>query len=248
MNPGHSVILRVSGLESGYSHLQVLWGLSVQVAEGQLVALLGPNGAGKTTTLRTIAGLLKPKSGSVIFRGAEIAGRPPHEISRLGIRFIPEDLKLFSGMSVEENLVLGAYTIRDRRRVRDQMDAILSTFPVLAERRKQPAGALSGGEQRMLALGRGLMSQPEFLLVDEPSLGLAPKAARAVLEMLHTLKENGITILLVEQNVQSTLEISDRAYLLDQGHVVLEGSGADLRQNELVSQTYFGNHGSGAKE
>jgi branched-chain amino acid transport system ATP-binding protein len=239
MNP-QGALLGVRGLASGYGPLQVLWNVSLEVAKGELVGLLGPNGAGKTTALRTIAGLIRPNSGMVTFRGANIAGRPAHEVSRLGIRFIPENLKLFPAMSVEENLLLGAYTVRDSRRVRDGLERVFKVFPVLADRRRQMAGALSGGEQRMLAVGRGLVSQPELLLVDEPSLGLAPRMALAVLETLYRLREQGTTILLVEQNVHSTLEICDRAYVLEQGILVLDGRSSELKANERVITAYLG--------
>src|SRR5215831_2778362 len=187
-------LLVVSQLESGYSRLQVLWKVSITISKGELVVLLGPNGAGKTTTLGTIAGLIKPRSGTVNYRGMEITGRPAHEVSRLGVRFIPEHSRLFAGMSVKDNLLLGAYTVRDPRQVWQNLDRIFDLFPQLAAKQKQMAGTLSGGEQRMLAVGRGLMGHPDLLLVDEPSLGLAPKAALAVLSTLHRLKEQGVTI------------------------------------------------------
>jgi branched-chain amino acid transport system ATP-binding protein len=239
-------LLVVSRLESGYGRLQVLWNVSITVSKGELVALLGPNGAGKTTTLRTIAGLIKPKSGTVTYRGVEIAGRPAHEVSRLGIRFIPEHLRLFAGMSVEENLLLGAYTVRDSRQVWKNLERIFDLFPQLADKQKQRAGTLSGGEQRMLAVGRGLMAHPDLLLVDEPSLGLAPKTALAVLSTLHRLKEQGVTILLVEQNVDSTLEMSDRAYVLDHGRVILEGPSPELIGDERIAATYLGGNRPGS--
>ena len=241
MSPGQQgALLSVQGLASSYGPLHVLRNVSLEVSRGELVALLGPNGAGKTTALRTIAGLIQAKSGSVKFHGEDIGGRPAHEVSRLGMRFIPENLKLFPAMSVEDNLLLGAYTVRDPRRVRQNLDRIFGLFPLLAHRRQQMAGALSGGEQRMLALGRGLVSDPELLLVDEPSLGLAPKMALAVLETLHKLKGQGVTILLVEQNVHTTLEMSDRAYVLEQGQVVLEGQSSALKGNERILTTYLG--------
>ncbi len=246
MNHGsEEPLLGVERIESGYGCLQVLWDVSITASRGELVALLGPNGAGKTTILRTIAGLIKPWSGRVTFRGVEIAGRPAHEVSRQGIRFIPENLKLFAGMSVEENLMLGAYTVRDSRQVRENLARIFDDFPRLAERRKQMAGALSGGEQRLLAIGRGLIACPELLLVDEPSLGLAPKMALAVLSTLRKLREQGVTMLLVEQNVDSTLEMSDRAYVLDRGRVILEGPSRALIGDERIVSTYLGGSRSG---
>src|SRR5262249_4846179 len=210
-------MLKVENLESGYDHLQVLWKVSLQVQRGELVGLLGRNGAGKTTILRSIAGLIKPKGGSIHFLDHRIDRRMAHEVSRLKVSFIPETLNLFSRMSVTENITLGAYNVRDPERTRQRLEYVYALFPILAQRRRQFAGTLSGGEQRMLALGRGLMSQPELVLIDEPSLGLAPRAAVAVFDALCALKKEGLTVLLVEQNVHTTLQISDRSYVLEQG-------------------------------
>jgi branched-chain amino acid transport system ATP-binding protein len=233
-------LLSIKHLESGYGHLQVLWGISLEVSKGELVALLGPNGAGKTTTLRTIAGLPKPKAGLMTFKGRGIDVLPAHKVSRLGISLIPESLHLFTGMSVYENLLLGAYALPEAHRVRETMDYVFGIFPILAERQKQLAGTLSGGERRMLALGRGLISLPDLLLVDEPSLGLAPKMALAVFESLSELKRRGITTLLVEQNVHTTLQISDRSYVLEQGRIILEGASRELMENEHICRSYLG--------
>jgi branched-chain amino acid transport system ATP-binding protein len=233
-------LLSIKHLESGYGHLQVLWGISLEVSKGELVALLGSNGAGKTTTLRTIAGLLKPKAGLMTFKGRGIDVLPAHKVSRLGISLIPESLHLFTGMSVYENLLLGAYALPEAHQVRETMDYVFGIFPILAERQKQLAGTLSGGERRMLALGRGLISLPDLLLVDEPSLGLAPKMALAVFESLSELKRRGITILLVEQNVHTTLQISDRTYVLEQGRIILEGASRELMKNDHVCRSYLG--------
>jgi branched-chain amino acid transport system ATP-binding protein len=233
-------MLKVENLESSYDHLQVLWKVSLEVHKGELVGLLGRNGAGKTTTLRSIAGLLRPKAGSIHFLRHRIDSRLAHEVSRLKISFIAETLHLFSRMSVAENIALGGYNVRDPKRTQERREYVYTLFPVLAQRRRQLAGTLSGGERRMLALGRGLMSQPELVLVDEPSLGLAPKAAAAVFDALCTLRQEGLTVLLVEQNVRTTLQISDRSYVLEQGRIVLEGASKELIGNEHVCKTYLG--------
>jgi len=233
-------LLEVSNLSSGYGHLQVLWDVSPRVSEGEFVALLGPNGAGKTTLLRTIAGLIQPWTGEVKFMGKQIGDLPAHQITRMGLSFITEDLNLFTGMSVRENLLLGAYTRRDKEKVKDSLDYVLDLFPVLAERQNQLAGTLSGGERKMLALGRGLMSDPCLLLVDEPSLGLAPKLVLLVFEALQELNRRGVTILLVEQNIGMSLRIADRGYVLEQGRIVLEGTNADMLENKHVKEAYLG--------
>lgn len=233
-------MLEVKGLDSGYGFLQVLWDVSLNVSEGEFVALLGPNGAGKTTTLKTIAGLLRSKAGEVKFQGKPIRNLPAHKISQMGISFVSESLNLFTGMSVRENLLLGAYTVRDRRKQLDSLEFVFHLFPRLKERASQLAGTLSGGERKMLAIARGMMSDPVLLLVDEPSLGLAPKLVLAVFDALETLRQRGVTILLVEQNVNTTLHITDRAYVLEQGRIVLEGKSADLLENEHVRNAYLG--------
>jgi branched-chain amino acid transport system ATP-binding protein len=233
-------LLEIRDLNSGYGHLQVLWDVSLEISEGEFVALLGPNGAGKTTLLRTITGIVQPWAGEIEFIGRRIGGLPTPQITKAGISFITEDLNLFGGMSVRENLVLGAYAGWDRKRVRKSLDYVLDLFPVLGERKNQLAGTLSGGERKMLAVGRGLMSDPRLLLVDEPSLGLAPMLVLAVFQALRELKGKGVTILLVEQNVNMSLQIAGRAYILEQGRVVLEGESADLLENEHVKEAYLG--------
>ncbi|RLC66615.1 MAG: branched-chain amino acid ABC transporter ATP-binding protein [Chloroflexi bacterium] len=233
-------MLQVNNLQAGYGGLQVLWDVSLSVSEGEFVALIGPNGAGKTTTLRTIAGLVKPRSGGVTFMGRPVDGLPAYQISRLGISFVTEELDLFESMSVRENLLLGAYTIQDRRKKQDSLDRVLQLFPRLGEREKQLAGTLSGGERKMLAIGRGLMSDPRLLLVDEPSLGLAPKLVLSVYEALLELHRRGVTILLVEQNVNTTLHIVDRGYVMEQGKIVLQGTSAELLADAYLQDTYMG--------
>ena len=234
-------LLEVSHLEASYGHLQVLWGVSLKIQQGQFVVLLGPNGAGKTTTMRAISGMLKPKGGDVLFMGRSIAHLPAHEIVRAGISSITEELDLFLGMSVRENLLLGAYGSKQPpEKKQEAMDYVLHLLPILAERQRQLAITLSGGERKMLALGRGLMSDPKLLLVDEPSLGLAPKVVEAVFDALQQLNRRGVSILLVEQAIDMSMRVSDYCYFLDQGRTVLEGASATLRQSERVKEVYFG--------
>jgi branched-chain amino acid transport system ATP-binding protein len=233
-------VLDVTDVEAGYDLLQVLWGVSLHVNEGEFVALLGPNGAGKTTTLRTIAGFLKPIDGEITFRGATIGGAPAHAVSRMGLGYVSESLNLFASMTVRENLLVGANSIRDNAQSASTMDLVFELFPRLHERRDQLAGTLSGGERKMLAIGRGLMASPSLLLVDEPSLGLAPMATVATFEALKALRERGVTILLVEQNVNTTLHLVDRAYVLEQGRIILEGTGEELLSNPHVQAAYLG--------
>jgi branched-chain amino acid transport system ATP-binding protein len=243
---GERKLLEIRNLNSGYGHLQVLWDLSLKVSEGEFIALLGPNGAGKTTLLRTITGIIPPWAGEITFKGQQLGGISPPQIVKTGISFITEDLNLFARMSVRENLVLGAYTVsgtytgRDRKKIQHSLDYILDLFPVLGERQNQLAGTLSGGERKMLAVGRGLMSEPDLLLVDEPSLGLAPMLVLSVFKALQELKQKGVTILLVEQNVNTSLHIAERGYILEQGRIVLEGKSAALLENQHVKEAYLG--------
>ncbi|MBN1535434.1 MAG: ABC transporter ATP-binding protein [Anaerolineales bacterium] len=233
-------MLEIENLQAGYDRLQVLWDVSMHIREGEFVALIGANGAGKTTTLRAIAGLLTPQGGCVRFLGENITGYPAHRICQAGISFITEELNLFQAMSVEENLLLGAYLCRNQNLIKTNLDKVFSFFPILAERRKQLAGTLSGGERRMLALGRGLMSNPRLLVVDEPSLGLAPIIVLTVFKTLQELHAQGVTLLLVEQNVTNTLQITDRAYLLERGKITLAASSKELLENEYLKETYLG--------
>ncbi len=233
-------MLELKNLNSGYDFLQVLWDVSLQVGQGEFVALVGPNGAGKSTTLRTVAGLLTPKGGEVLFKGKSINKLKPHEISRLGISYVSEQLNLFTDMTVEENLLLGAYAVRDLEKQQKTLNFVYELFPRLAERKKQLAGTMSGGERKMLAIARGMMSEPELMLVDEPSLGLQPNLVTDVFRSLTLLSDQGVTILLVEQNVNATLEITDRAYILEQGRVVMEGPSKSVKENEHVRNAYLG--------
>jgi len=233
-------MLEVRNLNASYGFLQILWDISLDVAQGEFVALIGPNGAGKTTTLRTIAGLLCPKSGTVTFKGQPIGGQSAFKVSRLGISYVSESLNLFTDMSVRENLLLGAYTIKDKQKQQESLDFVFDLFPRLAERRSQLAGTMSGGERKMLAIARGMMSSPELMLVDEPSLGLAPYLVTDVFNSLTALKARGVTILLVEQRVNATLEITDRTYVLEHGKVVLAGPSHSLLSNEHIRKAYLG--------
>ncbi|MBM4465434.1 MAG: ABC transporter ATP-binding protein [Chloroflexi bacterium] len=239
-------MLEASDLQAGYGYLQVIWDVSLNISEGEFVVLIGPNGAGKSTILRTIAGIVKPTAGEVRFMGKPIEGLLPDLINRMGISFITEDLNLFTGMSVRENLLLGAYNVRDNNQIRDSLDYVFNLFPALKERQKQLAGTLSGGERKMLALGRGLMGNPRMLLVDEPSLGLAPRLVLSVFNALQELNQRGITILLVEQNVSASLHITNRGYVLEHGRIVLEGKSANLLENEYVKDVYLGLRGVAA--
>jgi branched-chain amino acid transport system ATP-binding protein len=233
-------LLKIDALQAGYGFLQTLWDVSLDVTEGEFIALIGPNGAGKTTTLRSVAGIVRPMGGEIQFYQRSIIGLSPDKIANLGVCFITEDLNLFENMTVMENLILGAYTRRDRARIRKTLARVLELFPVLGERQKQLSGTLSGGERRMLALGRGLMAEPRLLMVDEPSLGLAPIMVATVFNALQELHKQGVTILLVEQNVGTSLAISNRAYVLEHGRVVLSGSSTDLKENAYLKDTYMG--------
>jgi len=234
-------LLEIKNINAAYGFLQVLWDVTLNVADGEFVALVGPNGAGKTTTLRTVAGLLHPSSGDILIGDHSVANMEANRVSsEMGVSYISESLNLFTGMSVEENLLLGAYIIRDQRAIQRGIDSVYSLFPRLAERKDQLAGTLSGGERKMLAIGRGMMSFPKLMLVDEPSLGLAPNLTMDVFHALETLRQEGVTILLVEQNVNTTLKITDRAYVLEQGQIVLSGASADLQKNEHVRSAYLG--------
>lgn len=233
-------MLELKSLDSGYDFLQVLWGVSFEVKNGEFVALIGPNGAGKSTTLRTIAGLIKPMGGDILFKGESIKEKSPHIISRIGISYVSEALNLFTAMSVEENLILGAYAVKERETQLETLAYIFELFPRLEERKDQLAGTMSGGERKMLAIARGMMSNPTLMLVDEPSLGLQPNLTYDVFAALLKLRDQGVTILLVEQNVNATLDITDRAYILEQGKIVMSGPSREMKANEHVKNAYLG--------
>jgi branched-chain amino acid transport system ATP-binding protein len=233
-------MLEVTDLEVAYGDVQVIWGISFSVARGETVTLIGPNGAGKTTTLRALSGLLRPRAGQIRFRGADISHLPAHEIVRRGVVQVPEGRKLWPRMTVEENLLLGAFSPSVRRGAPDQLERVYGLFPRLKDRREQLAGTLSGGEQQMCAIGRGLMSAPELLMFDEPSLGLAPLLVNELFARIVEIARQGVTILLVEQKVAHTLEIADRGYILESGRTVLTGTGAELLDNDHVQRSYLG--------
>jgi branched-chain amino acid transport system ATP-binding protein len=233
-------VLELRDLHVRYGNIRALQGVSLRVAQGELVALIGSNGAGKTTTLRTISGLLRASDGSIAFEGAEIAAAATDRIVALGIGHCPEGRRIFGGLSVRENLVLGAVTQRDRAAVDAELANVFTLFPLLKERLGQAGGTLSGGEQQMLAIGRALMSRPRLLLLDEPSLGLAPMMVERIFETIAQLKARGRTILLVEQNVHHAFDVADRAYVMETGRITLEGPAAELRRNPKVEQSYLG--------
>jgi len=233
-----SAILEVADLSVTYGAIQALNGVGLRLAEGEIVTLIGANGAGKTTTLRAIMGLVR-SSGSISYRGESIRTRATHRLVRDGLVLVPEGRIVFANLSVQENLEMGAYSRRDRGVARD-FERVFTLFPRLAERRKQTAGTLSGGEQQMLAIGRALMSQPRVLLLDEPSLGLAPIVVHAIFEAIEEIHRSGVPVLLVEQNANAALRHSSRAYVLETGRVALEGSSADVAANPKVKEAYLG--------
>jgi len=233
-------MLEVSNIDTFYGKIQALWGVSLKIEEAEIVALVGGNGAGKTTLLNTISGLLHPASGSVVFQGKRIDGLTPHAIAELGMSHIPEGRRLFPDMSVRENLEMGAYTKRVWKNRRETLDEVYGLFPALKSRQGQLASTLSGGEQQMVAIGRGLMSQPKLCFIDEPSSGLAPLMVDEIFRIIPGLRDKGIAIFLIEQNVQQTLEISDRAYVLENGRVTLAGESNRLLQEELIRKAYLG--------
>jgi branched-chain amino acid transport system ATP-binding protein len=233
-------VLELSDVVCGYGFVTVLKGLSLTVGKGQLVALIGANGAGKTTTLKTISGLLHPTAGTITFDGHDITRASPRTILSHGIAHCPEGRRVFPQMTVLENLEMGCYLRGDRRAIADDMAGIFDQFPRLAERRQQPAGTLSGGEQQMLAIGRALMSRPKLILFDEPSLGLAPQLVERTFDIVKGICASGTTVLMVEQNASAALDMCDHAYLLEQGALVLEGSGRALIDNPHVRAAYLG--------
>ena len=232
-------MLSIRGLRSGYGKIEVLHDVALDIAQGQIVTLIGANGAGKTTLLKTISGLLRPSAGSITFEGKSIVRRPPHKIVGLGISHVPEGRAILKRMTVIDNLRMGAY-VRNDSEIAEDIEAVLARFPVLSERRLQIAGTLSGGEQQMLAIGRALVARPRLLLFDEPSLGLAPKIVSQIFLTLRELKNEGKTILLVEQNARQALRVADHGYVLERGRIVYSGSGEELLNMPEVQRTYLG--------
>lgn len=233
-------MLEIKNVSSAYGMIQILWGISFKVNEKEIVSIIGPNGAGKTTLVKTIMGLLPAKSGTIKFRGESIEKLPPYEIVKKKISLIPEGREIFPRLTVEENILLGAYTIGDKRQVKESQERIYQIFPVLQKKAKALAQTLSGGEQQMLVIGRSLMSNPALLILDEPSLGLAPIIVAKVLDTLRQINEEGVAILLVEQNIRDSLNIADRGYVLEEGKIIIEGEGRELLSNEHIKEVYLG--------
>lgn len=233
-------MLEVQGISTAYGEIQVLWDVSLKVEQGEMVALVGANGAGKTTTLKTIAGILPQLSGKVVFEGTEIQDMAAHEIISRGMALVPEGRKVFPYMTVRENLDLGAYRVKDPHQVIENLEWVFGLFPKLKERQSQLAGTFSGGEQQMLVIGRALMSRPRFLMLDEPSLGLQPNIVTMVFESMKILHDEGVTILLVEQNVRKSLSIVQRGYVIEHGRIVLSGTNEELLANEDIKKAYLG--------
>ncbi len=233
-------LLEVHNLEVYYGVICALKGISFEVGEGEIVTLIGANGAGKTTTMQSTVGLIPAKSGTVLFGGQDITKTPCHKIVHMGMTQVPEGRRIFQELTVYENLLMGAYSLKDQSGFKDDLDRIYERFPRLAERRNQIAGTLSGGEQQMLAMGRALMSHPKLLMLDEPSMGLSPLLVDQVFQIIKDINADGTTILLVEQNARKSLAISDRAYVLENGQIVLSGTGEELAASEMVRKAYLG--------
>jgi branched-chain amino acid transport system ATP-binding protein len=234
-------VLHLKHIQVYYGRVQALFGLSLRVEQGEIVTLIGSNGAGKSTTLRTISGLLRPKAGEITFNGENLAGRASHDIVALGISHVPEGRRIFTGLTVAENLDMGAYLVRDKDEVRDRRERVFALFPRLKERMSQPGGTLSGGEQQMLAIGRAMMSRPKVMLLDEPSLGIAPLLVKEIFAEIRRLnEEDGTTILLVEQNANMALHLAHRGYVIETGKIVLEDDAKKLLDDPQVREAYLG--------
>jgi branched-chain amino acid transport system ATP-binding protein len=233
-------MLEVENLSAGYGLIQILWDVFFKIKEKEIVSIIGPNGAGKTTLVKTIMGLLPAKSGTIKFKGEHIEKLPPYEIVKKKISLIPEGRDIFPKLTVGENILLGAYTLKDKQHVKESQERIYQIFPVLQKKEKVLAQTLSGGEQQMLVIGRSLMSNPKLLILDEPSLGLAPIIVAKVLDTLQQINEEGVAILLVEQNIRDSLNIADRGYVLEEGKIILEGEGRKLLSNDHIVEVYLG--------
>ena len=233
-------MLEIKDIEVYYGMIQAIKGISFEVNEGEVIALIGANGAGKTTILHTITGLLSPKKGSVVFEGKDITKVPAHKIVSLGMAHVPEGRRVFAELSVYENLKMGAYTRKDKEETAKTLEMVYKRFPRLEERKNQPAGTLSGGEQQMLAMGRALMSRPRIILMDEPSMGLSPIFVNEIFDIIKQVSAGGTTVLLVEQNAKKALSIADRGYVLETGKIVLEGKAQELLEDESVKKAYLG--------
>ena len=233
-------MLEIKDLNVYYGVIQAIKGISFEVEKGEVIALIGANGAGKTTTLQTITGMLTPKSGSILFEGEELTKIPGHKIVSLGMAHVPEGRRVFSQLSVYENLKLGAYTRTDKKEIEASIQKVYQSFPRLEERKNQIAGTLSGGEQQMLAMGRALMSKPSIILMDEPSMGLSPIFVEEIFKIIREISSEGTTVLLVEQNAKKALEIADRAYVLETGNIVLQGAANKLMNDDSIKKAYLG--------
>lgn len=233
-------MLEVKDLQVYYGVIQALKGISFHVNQGEVIALIGANGAGKTTTLQTLTGILSPKSGSIVFEGKDLTRTPAHKIVEMGMAHVPEGRRVFADMSVYENLLLGAYTRKDKVEIAESLASVYKRFPRLEERKGQRAGTLSGGEQQMLAMGRALMSRPRIILMDEPSMGLSPIFVNEIFDIIREVSESGTTVLLVEQNAKKALSIADRAYVLETGSITMDGKAEDLLNDEAVQKAYLG--------
>ena len=233
-------LLEVNNLEVYYGVINALKGISFHVDRGEIVSLIGANGAGKTTTLHTITGLIRQRSGSVIYKGVDLKHTPAHKVVSMGMVHVPEGRRVFQGLTVYENLMMGAYSQKDKAQIAENMEYVFNQFPRLAERRKQLAGTLSGGEQQMLAMGRALLANPELIVLDEPSMGLSPLLVSEIFDIIKTFREAGKTVLLVEQNAKKAMSISDRVYVLETGSIVKEGAASDLVNDESIKKAYLG--------
>ncbi|MDR7078708.1 branched-chain amino acid transport system ATP-binding protein [Neobacillus niacini] len=235
-------MLKIEDINVYYGNIHALKGVSLDINEGEIVTLIGANGAGKSTLLKTISGLLKPKNGSILFEGQSISGKVAQTIVKQGLSHVPEGRRVFANMSVEENLELGAYLRKDKQGIKEDFEKVYNLFSRLLERRKQLSGTLSGGEQQMLAMGRALMARPKLLLLDEPSMGLAPLLVKTIFRIIEEINKSGTTILLVEQNANMALSIADRAYVIETGKIVLSGSSDELNQSDQIRMAYLGGH------
>src|SRR5512139_1333948 len=233
-------MLEVEKVSSGYGLVQILWDVSFTIKDGEIVSIIGPNGAGKTTLVKTIVGLLPARTGTIRFKGESVEKFPPYEIVKKGMTLIPEGRDIFPRMTVDENIRLGAYTITDKVKVAESRTRVYDIFPILKKKERALAQTLSGGEQQMLVIARSLMAKPKLLILDEPSLGLAPIIVEKVLDTLQMINEEGVTILLVEQNIRDSLGISNRAYVLEEGKILIEGEGRELLNNDHIKQVYLG--------
>ena len=233
-------MLELKSVDAGYDTFQALFGVSLEVRAGEAVGVIGPNGSGKTTLMRVISGLIRPRAGAITFEGVDVVRTPAHRIVSLGIAHVPENRRLFPRLTVEDNLKMGAFMPEARKRFAERLDFVFDLFPRMKERRNQLAGTMSGGEQQMCAIGRALMSDPKLLLLDEPSAGLAPVVVQQVFELVKKIRASGLTVLIVEQNVQQVLKVVDRAYLLEAGSIRASGTSADMLASDTIRQAYLG--------